>query len=289
MKYKNVRNSPRLLGLKRRRRKIILKKIFIFLFGLIAVVGFLSYLSHLNKLNISDVEISGNSAMDSKIIKTEVQKRMAGNYLWIFPKTNIFFYPQSYIKNDLLNKFKRLEDVKLSIKDRKILEVSVVERIPKYIWCGTSVSGLSTDKAKCYFIDDNGYIFDEAPYFSGEVYFKFYGKIAGEKDNPTGSFFAKENFLKLISFKETLETLNLKPVAVYIMSDGNVKVYLSNGSSSPTGPQIIFKLNSDFQKISENLGTALTTEPLQTDFKKKYSSLLYIDLRFGNKVYYKFK
>jgi hypothetical protein len=55
------------------------------------------------------------------------------------------------------------------------------------------------------------------------------------------------------------------------------------------GPEIIFKIDSDFQKIAENLQAAITTEPLQTDFKNKYSSLLYIDLRFGNKVYYKFR
>jgi len=42
------------------------------------------------------------------------------------------------------------------------------------------------------------------------------------------------------------------------------------------------------QNIKENLDTALNTEPLKSDFKKKYSSLEYIDLRFGNKVYSKF-
>ena len=47
-------------------------------------------------------------------------------------------------------------------------------------------------------------------------------------------------------------------------------------------------LDSDFEKLAENLQAALMTEPLQSDFKNKFSSLLYIDLRFGNKVYYKF-
>ena len=65
-------------------------------------------------------------------------------------------------------------------------------------------------------------------------------------------------------------------------------MFLSS-STSQMGPEIIFKADSDFNQIIENLQSVLTTEPLQTEFKTKYSSLLYIDLRFGNKVYYKFK
>ena len=71
---------------------------------------------------------------------------------------------------------------------------------------------------------------------------------------------------------------------MYITTDGNVEVFLSSVNSSTTGPYIIFKLNADYQNIAENLEAALTTDPLQTEFKNKYSSLQYIDLRFGNKV-----
>jgi len=76
---------------------------------------------------------------------------------------------------------------------------------------------------------------------------------------------------------------------LYITKDGNVEVFLSAGNSSAVRPEIIFKSNSNFQNIAENLETALTADPLQSELKNKYSSLQYIDLRFGNKVYYKFK
>ena len=71
--------------------------------------------------------------------------------------------------------------------------------------------------------------------------------------------------------------------------NNDIKMYLSGGATSTTGPEIIFKTDADFQKIAENLEAALTTEPLLSKFKNNYSSLLYIDLRFGNKVYYKFQ
>jgi nucleoside-diphosphate-sugar epimerase len=39
----------------------------------------------------------------------------------------------------------------------------------------------------------------------------------------------------------------------------------------------------------ENLDAAIDTEPLKSKLKNKFSSLEYIDLRYGNKVYDKFK
>ena len=145
--------------------------------------------------------------------------------------------------------------------------------------------GILTTNNQCYFLDEDGYIIDEAPYFSGEVYFKFYGSSEG-----LGSYFSKENFKQLILFKDILISFGLKPVAFYLTNNGDAEVFLSKGTSHAltTGPKIIFKQNADFQNIAENLEAALNTEPLKSKFKNKYSSLLYIDLRFGNKVYDKF-
>ena len=151
--------------------------------------------------------------------------------------------------------------------------MSLTERQPKYTWCGETIS-YGKDQ-KCNFLDEAGFIFDEAPYFSGEVYFKFYGALP-------------KDFAKFISFKQTLETMGLKPVALYVESDEDMRIFLSTKSSTSMGPEIIFNSSYDLEKTTENLQTALTTEPLQSNFRNKFSSLLYIDLRYGNKVVYKF-
>jgi hypothetical protein len=288
MQKRNVLNSPRLLELKKHRRRAILNKILIILFGLIAVFILLAYLSCFNSLNITGIQISGNKVVDTETLRATVESQIAGKYLWLFPKTNILYYPQNAIKNELQNKFKRLKDINLSIQNNKILLVSVTERIAKYTWCGAipppdaNPPPINTNSQKCYFLDEDGYIFDEAPYFSGEVYFKFYGSA------DIGSYFSKQNFKRLISFKDILVGIGLKPVSLYITNDGDVNIFLSRGNSSTNEPKIIFKIDADFQNVAENLEAALTTEPLQSEFKNKYSLLQYIDLRFGNKVYYKF-
>jgi hypothetical protein len=197
------------------------------------------------------------------------------------------------------------------------LVVSLAERKAMYTWCGISpdvvvqgIPGSTTSGSDdCYFIDQDGYIFDKAPYFSGEVYFKFYGtpdapdvprldssrrgtsgglSTADSDFDPSGSFFSQQHFQQLISLRDILVGLGLKPVSLYVTNDGDIQIFLSSGSASSSGPEILLKLDADYENVAENLEAALTTAPLQSEFKNKYSSLLYIDLRFGNKVYYKF-
>ncbi|MDO8659580.1 MAG: hypothetical protein Q7K54_03170 [Candidatus Parcubacteria bacterium] len=287
MKKRNVLNSPRLAELKKHRRRVFQRKIVLFSLGFLTFFISLFFLYRLPSLNINDIEVKGNKIIETEIIKEVVQTQIGGKYLYFFPKTNIFFYPKNTIKNELQNKFKRLKDINITIQNKKTLQISMTEREALYTWCGDVLPEVNDSEQKCYFLDKDGYIFDEAPYFSGEVYFKFYGLV--NVDISTGAYFAPENFQKFITFKRELEGMKLKPVALYVTPLGDIKVLLSKGSTMITNPEIIFKADADFQKVAENLQAALITEPLQTNLKNKYSSLEYIDLRFGNKVYFKFK
>jgi hypothetical protein len=289
MKKRDVLNSPRLSELKKKRRRVLLQKIFFVLLAIAVFVVPLAYISRMEKLNIGGVVVKGNKVIDPEILKDLAQERMSGSYLWIFPRTNLFLYPKNDIKESLTEKYKRIKEITLAVKDKKILEVSIVERIPKYLWCGTTPPPTTSTPTTCYFLDEDGYIFDLAPYFSGEVYFKFYGDTILNDGDPTGSYFFGANFTKFIAFRDALISMGTKPVAAFINEKGDINISLSSLGKAGVSPEILLKTNADFNHMAENLQTAISTEPLQTDFRKRYSSLLYIDLRYGNKVYYKFK
>jgi len=292
MQKRNVLNSPRLSELKRHRRRVFLNKIFMCLLGLSAIIASLAYLSRLNSMNIDEINISGNKVVDTENINETVKQQLAGKYLWFFPKTNILYYPQNSIKDELQNKFKRLKEINLSIKNNKILDITLTEREALYTWCESVSEQIDEREQKCYFMDGDGYIFDEAPYFSGEVYFKFYGNIEPSEDkanSPLGSYFFKKNFKQLISFRDILKSIGLKPTVLSITKNGDIEISLSGGTSAVVEPKILLRADADFQNAAENLEAALITEPLQSNFKNKYSKLQYIDLRFGNKVYSKFQ
>ncbi len=287
-KRRNVLSSPRLSELKKRRRRIILNKFLFFLVTFAIIFGISSYVSNLKRLNLIDVQIAGNKVIDADIIKTEVQNILIGKYFWLFPKTNILYYSKENIKNALLVKFKRIKNIDLTVGTNRILIVTLTERDAKYTWCGKYIPALnSNSNQKCYFMDDSGYIFDEAPYFSGNVYFKFYGNGNFNTDLPLGGNFLPDKFLNILSFKDNLKNMELAPVAFWLDNLNNANFALIK---EPTlGPSIIFKLDTDFEKITENLQAAISTEPLKSKLKNNFSSLIYIDLRFSNKVYDKFQ
>ncbi len=292
MKNSSVLNSPRLLELKRKKNKILRKKILIYLSIFVAILIGLSFLSKWQKLNIIDIQISGNKVIETNLIEEVAKEKISGDYLYFFPKTNFLLYPRTQIEESLALKFKRLTDISVKVINPQKLEISVSERIPLYTYCGLTPPDTSDEKAvheqKCYFLDKEGYIFDEAPYFSGEVYLKLYGVVSGDGENPSGSYFFQTNFSKLITLKDNLDKIKIKPSAFFIEDNGDMHILLSSGVLKK-GPEILLKADADFEKVVENLQSILSTEPLQSDFKSKYSSLLYIDLRFGNKVYYKFR
>lgn len=292
MKKRNILNSPRLLALKRKRRKNLRNKIlFLIFFFLILFIG-LIFLFRIDRLNIDTVMIDGNKVTDTKLINKIVENNLEGYYLYFLPKSNFLLFPKNKIKSDLEEEFKRLTNISFVLKNYKTLFISLLEKEGQYIWCGDSLpdADTKTEDNLCYFIDKNGYVFDIAPYFSGNVYFRFFGSLnSGQISSPLGFYFSSEIFNKLISFKDVLIDMGIKPISILVKDDKDVEIYLASNTPLLNAPKIILNSDFDLEKISENLQAALITEPLKSDFKNKYNSLLYIDLRFGNKVYFKFK
>lgn len=293
MRKNVVLNSPRLTQIRRKKNKSARKKMIILLIIFFIILVGLSFASRISSFNIKNVKISGNKIIETKDIQNIVKNEIDGHYMWLFPKTNFAIYPKSKIITELKNSLKRIKDVSINNSNVKDLEVSISEYEGKYLYCGTLVpiyrSDISKEANKCYFMDKDGYIFDEAPYFSGNVYFKFYGTT--DKENPIGTYFNSKYFSKIISLKEDIRKMNLKPDSFFELGSENHEGegFISLNGEPMVSPYLTFKLEGDYQKMTENLQAAISTEPFKTDLATKFSSLLYIDLKFGNKVFYKFQ
>ena len=288
MQKRNVLNSKHLEELKRKKRKILRNKIIFFVIIFIIFLTGLVFLSRWENININTIRVLENKVVETKDIVNVIHSKIDGHYLGLFSKTNFILLPNRAITNELRSKFKRLKDIKIDTTDTNTLEITVSEYNGKYTWCGNDIPlDESLEENKCYFLDENGYVFDEAIYFSGNVYFKFFGKIKEDLENPIGSFYLPDTFQNIVSLIENLKQTGIKLSSFNMKEDGDIEIYLKPVDSL-NFPKIILKSTSDFNKVVENLQSVLTTEPFQSDFKNKYSSLLYIDLRFGNKVYYKF-
>ncbi len=285
MKRRHIINSPRLQELRRKRRNAFWGRAITIILIVGGACAATVYVSRAQIFNIQSIEIKGNKIVDASLIENIARTQMATSYLGLIPKTNILIYPQDEIKESLSKEFRRLTDIQLDLEGGRNLKISVAERVGVYTWCGLEPS----PNEKCYFVDKEGFIFEEAPYFSEEVYFKFYGGNFDTNEAGLGNYFNKENFNRYVEFRNILGELGISAVAIHQASEEDGKIILSSKNLRSDNPIINFKTSSNFEEIAANLQTSLETEPLKGDFRKKYANLEYIDLRFGNKVYYRFK
>ncbi|MFA6999526.1 MAG: FtsQ-type POTRA domain-containing protein [Candidatus Paceibacterota bacterium] len=287
---KDIPTPPRIALIKRNRKVMRLRLMILFSLLFISIIFALSYFSSYPKILINKITISGNSIIDTKDLENNVNEKLSGKYLYLFARANFLIYPHKKIYNGLIAKFPRIEKLKVTREGINTIHIEVVERAGSYLYCGLSIPENKKDIGEnCYFVNNNGLIFDKAPYFSGDVYFKYYTSIKGDTDNPLGSqMFPIERFHELVRFIDGVTSLGFKPAYLVIDSKGIYSLYIKSMGSNPN-PKIIFKEDNNLVNIIDNFSTAMSKKEFANEIKGKYDTLSYIDLRFKNKVLYKFQ
>jgi cell division septal protein FtsQ len=247
-----------------RRKKLLIRRFLIGLVLLIIIALALAFIPRIDAFSINHIAVTGNSIEASDELSTYIEREISGNYFYLIPKNNIFFYPKRSIERKILGDFTRINKVELSYEGNNSLLLDVVERKPYWLWCAET----------CFFMDENLFIFAKAPNFSGNVFFKASGGL--EADEPIGQFYKlpwERN--EFILFIEKLKELNLKAVGVFITAEEDIEVKLEDNTILKINPEK--KLATTYADLETvlNSNTAGAKLPLE-----------YIDLRFPNKVFY---
>lgn len=273
---KRVKKAP--LG--NRRQKIRKLKLIAIAVVSVVLIILLGWSLRLEQFQVSNILISGNKVIPQEKIQSIVEDNLSGTYFFLSPKTNIFFYPKSRITKQIEDEFERVKEVSVNFVNLKSIEVKILERTPKSMWCGvkkeSAVGG-------CYFMDENGYIYAKAPDFGGNVFLKFFGldynSLLLGSESPIGvTIMDVEKFDKFTLFVDTLSEIGYKPISLARVDDHDFELYFNDGM------KIIFGNDQDFEILLDNLQSVLDSGELVNR-----ENIDYIDLRFGNKVYYKFK
>src|ERR1035437_5303606 len=107
-----LQRSPRLL--KKRRKRIVWRTIFIVLVAIVIVAGPILLL-RMQFWQIASISVSGNSAVPSSVIQNLVQADINGNYIRVIPKSNLLLYPKKAIETDILKIFPRIKTIQISM------------------------------------------------------------------------------------------------------------------------------------------------------------------------------
>lgn len=284
---RDIGTSPRIIEIKRKRRQKRIRAFVLYFFISALFITGLAFLSGEKHIVIDKVLVSGTHIIDQDEVEKEIKNNLSGKYLYIFSKSNSFIFPEKKIYNNLISKFPRIQELSLKRDNLKTIHAEIVERTGSFLYCGERVPEDKKEIGEnCYFVNNDGYIFDEAPYFSGNVYFKYYIPLP-EGEKPLGNNMTdKEHFYRIARFIDGISSLGLKPAYITIEKNGTNHLYLESGETTPV---IQFKDNDNLTIILDNLLVAMQKKEFADEIKSKYNTLQYIDLRFKNKVLYKFE
>lgn len=287
---KDIPTSPRIKEIKRQRRIRRTRFYLFYLFLFFIFIGALSFFSDHKKVIIDNIEITGNRIINEEEIKEDIQKIISGKYSYLFSKKNVFIYPKRKIYNNLMTNFTRIENLSINLIEFNTLKINITERKGTFLYCGKDIpENIENIGENCYFTNDDGFVFDQAPYFSGHVYFKYYMDLNYEGHNPLGAqILDKESFHRLNRFIDDIILLGLKPIYLKKENDNIIYLYL-NHKTKDRAPHIIFRLDDELDKLIEDFSLAMNKKEFADEINNKYDKLLYIDLRFTNKILYKFE
>lgn len=276
---------------KKRKKRIIRYSIFLGIF--VFVVAVVSYISYRPSIRISEVELVGGILVTEADVKKTTLDYNQGSYFWLFPRNSSFWYPKQSLKKKLMDNFKRIETLEMNLKNFKTLVVTITERKPIATWCrdegsveqvvtpesSTTPPEIKTIPSQCYFIDQNGTIFAVSPFFSGDAYFKYYGII--KEENPIGLEYmaSTTKFTEINQFVDSVKGTSLRPQYVIAKENDEFSMVLAGGG------EIYFDTKKPLNIVFDNLETLIATPELFG----RTARLDYIDLRYGNKLFYKLK
>lgn len=254
-----------------KKRRLFWVRFYIILFLVLIITFTLAIFSGHSKIIIKQINVSGQASVSDEQVLNVVNKDLAGRYFYLFARNNYLIFPRFQIKSHLLQEFKIFKEVEVSWSDWGAIDIKVSERKPHSVWCGADPVDT---KAECYFIDRTGYIFNQAPIFSGDIFVRNYRAL--DNSSPIGQYFLNSDLY--FTLYRLIDVLTKNNLAVQRVSFDNFdfKFYLA------TGPTIIFNQKNNLDATFSNLITAINSGDL--DLVNNAEKINYIDLRFGDKI-----
>ncbi len=233
-------------------------------------------LAHAPFLRIKNVDVAGVESIATSTIREFVAETLRGSYGYVLPKGNILIYPRESLKAEMLAQFPILRSVALRAQNFSSILVEVEERTPHALWCGKSRMEVSP----CFLLDNSGVAYGSAVSFSGSAYVRYYGAAA--EAGLAKQYLTEEKFHALdalvLAIAKDIKDDTLAHVEVDVAED--VRMGFKSGF------EIIFSLREDDAAVYQHFTLALTAKPFT---EHALSEFMYLDLRFGDKLYYKLR
>ncbi len=282
------------------------------LFYLLIVVcvfswGFsVSRFTRLSILTIYTVNVQGADEDIINPLQAAAINSIDGDYLGLFSKSNTLIYPKREIIKKIKEASLKVESIDVHRAGANTLTVIVKEKNPEAIICAAlpdfDGNNLSiADSENCYFADANGFIFSEAPLFSGHIYNRYYvpnlPNATTSLDGIVGSYIASTSkFSSLQRLYGEMKKEGLNPAAILMNEGGEYELYAQNSIATAIAPTSLSELNdimviyfNDKHSFDEQLANLFSfwNHMMVNKAGKDLPEFEYIDVRYGTNVFYR--
>lgn len=241
-----------------------------FIFVLLSFIWIVQYLYLLPSLTIKNTKITGVSSVQPFLVEKSIREAISGNNAFFLPKDNSLFFSRLNVKTRILNTFPSFKDVSVRFANLSSIEIIIKERNSTGLWCKEEINN-----GECYTVADDGFIYKGHNLANAHIIYK--GYFTGEETK--GKYFLgdSKNFTKLYSFIQGLKELGFNIENVSLNKDGDF-IFEYDANS-----KILVNKNSDMTLILR--GATNLTKIANASTTKKID---YIDMRFNDKVFYKY-
>lgn len=243
---------------KPKKRLIFKKSFWIFVLFVFALSGFCYFFFFSGYLEIKDIEISGNQKIPLESIKNIAEGEVKSKIIGIIPK-NVFLADIKKIDNDILKSFPEAFKAEVKRKLFNSLSIIITERTPVASLC---------DNQNCFKIDIEGVAFEngkEAIVLKTEKTVSIGDRAIAKKD--------------LSNILDIYNSIKSDVLEILISDKGKII------ARQKEGWEIYFKLDDSVNEQAENLKLVLE-QKIPPENRK---NLEYIDLRFGNRIFFKYR
>lgn len=237
-----------------------------------------SWVSYLPQFTVQDVEVRQAASIPASLVERYVESILYDGSSAFLSTRNILLYPRQAIESSIPQFFPRIRSATVARESLlgTVAVVTVEEREAFARWCASAT--LEAEGAEeCFLMDADGFIFAEAA--SGAPAASAY-VFRGELDaSPIGKTYLSGRFAGVRALLTKLGQAGFDAREVALETEKDFSVLLAGGFSLRAA------FGSDVGALVENLQLVFASPAL----RGKENELEYVDLRFGNRVYFKLK
>jgi hypothetical protein len=253
------------------------------------------FATHQPEVRIVEIETTIGSQVVDSAMREEVRSLLGRKFLLFGRRDNQFLFQRTYAIEVLLDKFPDIVAITIKYPDIHTISVSITERSMTAQWCIEDPD--HRFKEACYAVDQFGEAYRDAPYYSDDLIVKFYVDTLPDTSEIPLSVLTIEEMESFLILKEMLAKtgLHVRGARYPKENEEGVGLIIDRVAKSNLEQDILFWLpynmfarRSGHNQFSRIFSTLLREGPLSSQVLAEESGLEYIDLRFGNNVYYKF-